>query len=289
MGILTGHVVERIRSATKSHDEAIHNWAISTRTDRNIEAQLIQSLYDFHKACCGTRSPHDDQQHDGVNGLLPRDGAPHLVGAASGQRLRRTSLTLSVDVQPAQRAMDCYSRAFLLSTIDMDPRGKAAAVVSGGVGGSLSSTMESENLTLMAAIMFYNIGLFYHIRLQDMLVVPITSSPQRQQRQQLCPGTRVADLDCWAVRQYYEKANGLLATYLNDTREPLWTFQAAVWHNLADSYRYRIGNDPVAWIYFEQLESIRGWVDDKSDRLFFERAIAMARMQRNACLSATAA
>jgi hypothetical protein len=250
MAIISGHIVERIRSATKSHDLAIHNWAISTRANRTTEAQLIKSLHEFHTACC--HGPHHLQD------------APVVAASCSSERssFRRnsTSMTLSVDVQP-QKAMDCYSRAFLLSTIAMDVEG--------------DGTMDSDSITLLAAIMFYNVGLFYHIQLQAVIVPPSQCAR--------------ADLECWAVRQYYEKSNGLLSRYLESTREPLWTLQAALWHNLADSYRYRIGNDPVAWIYFEQLESIRGWVDDKSDRLFFERAIAIARMQQSACLSATAA
>jgi hypothetical protein len=52
------------------------------------------------------------------------------------------------------------------------------------------------------------------------------------------------------------------------THEPVWTLQAALWHNLADTYRSRMGNDPVAAIYFVQLDSIRCRVEHQSDRVF---------------------
>lgn len=233
MTFITGPVVQRIVMATQLHDRAIKNWAITMDVHRT-ESQLIQSLEQFHNAC---------QKH--------LQDAP-IVNSCS--RFRGT-LALSVDVKPT--VMDCYGRAFLLNTTYVDGE----------------STLDTDNITLMAAIMFYNVGLLYHIRLQD----GVPSSPTAR------------DLDCWAVRQYYEKANTSLGRYMDSTREPLWTLQAAIWHNLADSYRLRIGNDPVSWVYFELLESIHGWMGDKSDRIFFERAIAIARMQQFACMSATAA
>lgn len=233
---LTSALVDQLRLISKSHDDAIKNWAIGHDLV-TAEAQLVKSCHAFHQICL---YHFNDSTHD-----------------ASTSKTFRNAIALSVDVKA--NVMDCYGRAFLLHGIVSSWDTK--------LGGGI----ETESVTLIAAIMFYNIGLLYHMGLESL------------------DQDRIRNLDAWAVRQYYEKANTLLGRYMEQTHEPLWTLQAAIWHNLADSYRLRIANHASSWVYFEQLDAIRGWVGDKSDRMFFDRALTIARMQQNSCQSATAA
>lgn len=242
MVLLTGALVHQLRLISKSHDDAIKSWVI-TNDAVATESHLAKALHGFHQTC---------RKHLQTS----------LSTESSSKRYRRV-IPLSVDVK--RNIMDCYGRAFLLHGI------VESWSTSGGTDSENSALIASESVTLIAAIMFYNIGLFYHMRLQDI------------------SQDSIQNLDSWAVRQYYEKANDLLGRYMEQTRETLWTMQAAIWHNLADSYRLRIANNRASWVYFEQLDAIRGWVVDKSDRVFFERALTIARMQQNACHSATAA
>jgi hypothetical protein len=162
-------------------------------------------------------------------------------------------LPLTVDIHDVSSGSVTYDKAFLLkASIPSDPSTIVDAV------------------SLAAAVVFYNLALFIHHQ---------TTLQVTENRQSL--GANI-------VFQYYEVANDILGKYLERTRRPVWTLQAAIWYNLADCSRFRSSN-PASCVYFGQLEAIVGYLMDKDDRVFFERAIVMARMQMRQCFCATVA
>jgi hypothetical protein len=307
-------IIDRLRAATKSHDEAIQNWAAivgktsiigSPDADHDschsifrmhptcpdtstTESRLVESLHEFYNAC------QKQLQNDAVPPIV-------LIGNVAGHKRRprrclprRNGMTrvgaavepIAVNVKPHQQAMDCYGNAFLVQTMSIGHYDGDDDEDDDSTSSSSFVVLNRPKITLMAAIMFYNVGLFYHIRL-----LREEEEVQHRPRPTNIVVHQGGDSGWRTVRRYYDKANALLGRYMELTRgAPLWmTLQAALWHNLADSYRYRIGNDPVSWIYFTQLDSIKSWVEEDADRVFFDRAVAIARMQQDNCVSATAA
>jgi hypothetical protein len=162
-------------------------------------------------------------------------------------------LPLSVDID-ARTTTVSYDKAFLLkSTVQCGH----------------SSTIQ-DSVSLVAAVVFYNIALFFHHR------VALQATDDQQ------------SLGTSMVMQYYEVANDILGQYIDRTRRPLWALQAALWYNLAECARFHTIT-PSSCVYFGQLEAIVGYLVDKDDRVFFERAVVMARMQMEQCFCATVA
>jgi hypothetical protein len=214
--------------------------------------------------------------------ILP--GESSMVEALLAEALDRVN-TLSKDLLtwPAYKQstdgrktpISSLSSSFVLPlTVDIDARtstvsfNKAFLLKATIVSDRCSSILDS--LSIVAAVVFYNTALFFHHR------VALQTTDERQ------------SLAANMVMQYYEVANDILGKYMDRIRRPLWTLQAAVWYNLADCARFH-AITPASCVYFGQLEAIVGYLADRDDRIFFERAVAMARMQVQQCFCATVA
>jgi hypothetical protein len=100
------------------------------------------------------------------------------------------------------------------------------------------------------------------------------------------------------VRRCYRQANVLLGRFIETARQGrLWTIQAAIWHNIADSVLIDATTTTttscctskkadavtvashydreVVWVNMTQLEAVVGWVDDAEDRAFFRHVISL--------------
>jgi hypothetical protein len=137
-------------------------------------------------------------------------------------------------------------------------------------------------LHLIAAVVFYNTGLFYHMG--------GASRYCRLMKPHFCHQL---------VRRYYRQADVLLGRFMDTTRQQgrlLWTVQAAIWHNLsmnsvvvgtktsaaaANAAYHR----EIVWVNMSQLDAFVGWVEDAEDRTFFLQSIQLANaaMQQNSC------
>jgi hypothetical protein len=174
----------------------------------------------------------------------------------------------------------CFNKAFLLK----------ASVTSGQ--GRTTTADQMESVFIAAAVVLYNVALFFQHQ-HNGIAEPSQSPHHLQQRQQQDQPKAAATPSCSFnesyVEKYYRVADKVLSEYMKFTRRPLWTLQAAIWYNLADSTRLQQAVTPASCRYFGQLETIMELLPDPDDLLFFKHHIAVARMQMAHCYCAVVA
>jgi hypothetical protein len=228
------------------NDEAIYKWVLMPGGSLVLVESLLTEALDRINAL--SRDLLARQTY------YSADGRKTPSSSSSSSSSSSFVLPLSVDID-ARTTTVSYDKAFLL---------KATVQC-----GHSSSTIQ-DTVSLVAAVVFYNIALFFHHQ------VALQATDDQQ------------SLGTSMVMRYYEVANDILGKYLDRTRRPLWAFQAALWYNLAECARFHTIT-PSSCVYFGQLETIVGYLVDKDDRVFFARAVAMARMQMEQCFCATVA
>lgn len=215
---------DRLLEIVRTNDLALHYWSILDY--QNAENLLSQSLTLLLKHCRDT--PLNQTNH-------------WKRGAAT------TTMVAKVNVGNSDRTETIgstrpYEQAFLLYPME--------------------SCVKRGPVELIAAVVFFNIGLFYHLQVGCGSV----SHPDQALRYHL-------------IQKYYGKADVLLGRFMDASRVSLWTFQAAIWHNLTE---IEIGQSQFrdTDVYMSQLEAFVGWVDDIDDRRFFAQSICRARNLR---------
>lgn len=122
----------------------------------------------------------------------------------------------------------------------------------------LNDESSLDSATIAFAVVFYNMGLFFHHQLEAK-----------------------AKIDPKITTEYYLAANRLLTNYMDRTRRPLWSLQAAIWHNVSECCAQYHQCPRVNNVYFGQLETIIGYVMDSEERSFFQTAVLAVRLQPN--------
>lgn len=215
------------------NDDAVLRWALRSSTD---ESELIRNLLDTTSeqvhALSRTLLVQPDRQQK-VSPLIPCQSEPSESSSF---------VLLPVDVGPLEGSTTvCLSRAFQVKTT------------------SFSDNILND-LSLIAAVVFYNKALFFH------------------QQAELENDHNTSAV----ISRYYKISNSILME-TNGRMKPtrmIWSFQAAVLYNLADCDRSPCN--------FALLEELLPKLHDSGENSFFRRAIAVAKMQFVTCCSATA-
>jgi hypothetical protein len=266
------------------NDEAIYKWAINSDSNE-AQALLTQAL---HRVNALSKTLMSLERHK-RSIFLQTTSIATKSGNSTIKSIKAKNNSVVVDranapfVVPLPVDIDtnsvssCFSKAFLL-------KASVASISSGG-------TMESIFIT--TAVVFYNVALFFHHVAESSQSAPHHSLPQLHHQQSSATAALLSSSSCCSmgsfVEKYYRAADKVLNEYMKSTRRPLWTFQAAIWYNMADCTRWQQAATPASCQYFGQLETILNLLTDPEDLEFFQRAIAMAKMQMANCYCAVVA
>lgn len=220
-----------LTEVARTNDEAIFHWATSSSSSQHTEVHLIKTLDTIQQ----------------LSSFIMQKLPPHHQNECSMRPSFVLPLTVRIDSPEAVSLT--FNKAFLL---------KATIL------GDASIT---DSLSIAAAVVFYNIALFF------------------QMKEAVCGVSTISQ-----VMRYYELSNGILGQYIERTRRPVWSLQAAVLHNLdyTRTDQSMVPNN-ASTVYFEQLQAIVGYITDGEDMMFFKRAVAVAQMQLQQCCCATMA
>jgi hypothetical protein len=258
------------------NDLAIEQWIRHALV--GTEDNLTKALNCLHTLCraklYATAGRHDRMKPSSPSSRPPDDSGSQLTF------LGMTAVSVGVE-SSSPKTMDVFSRAFLFNTTSRTNN---------------SWIIMDDSLDVIAAILFYNAALFYH--LQQGEGEERDAAHQRGGAVTTRSTTTLSNRDRYGfVVRYYEKADRLLSRYLECHRRPLWLFQAALWHNIGKCYQQRaICDCPhlASYVYLDQVKAIVNWIEDPLDRAFFKCAGVDGAMQQLAqqerqCSSARAA
>jgi hypothetical protein len=294
------------------NNEAIKNWlALDHVTAECLQGQSLTLL---HKLCQNMARRH---RHHGKKQKLQNRNNSIKPGQSSVKpsSIRNSKVTLpsppvvaaTLQLQRAYGGSSSggigrpYQKAFLLNPTLVK-----------------SGSFDQESIQLIAAAIFYNAGLFYHL---GSGVGPTIGTSTTTSGGRLLPPPPFLDptFRSQLVRRYYRRADTLLGRFMDTTRQPrLWTFQAAIWHNLADNAVGLAMDSPppspppsssslstststtpppspspttitaaaayqtmAVWVNLSQLEAFVNWVEDAEDRSFFHYSIRLAQVLRS--------
>jgi hypothetical protein len=267
------------------NDAAIYKWAVDN--DRQeARALLTQAL---HRVNALSKTLLSRQQQRWRKRSIAqattttsskKSAMKHKSGTAALDTAAQDPFIVPLPVDIDTKCVNvCFNKAFLLK----------ASVTSGG-GRTTADQMES--VFIAAAVVLYNVALFFQHQ-HNSIAEPSPSPHHLQQRQQQDQPAAAAALPSpfheSYVEKYYRVADKVLSEYMKFTRRPLWTLQAAIWYNLADSTRFQQAVTPASCRYFGQLETIMELLPDPDDLMFFKHHIAVARMQMAHCYCAVVA
>jgi hypothetical protein len=272
------------------NDLAIEQWI---RHDLvGTEQNLAKALNCLH-ALCRTKLNATASRHDRKKPSSSSSRTSAAVKTAvaapppdhSGSQLTFLGITpVSVGVESSPpRTMDVFSRAFLFNT----------------TGRTYNSwiTMD-DSLDVIAAVLFYNAALFYHLQPGEGEEEEGDAAHQRGGAVTTIKTNTLSNRDRYGfVVRYYEKADRLLSRYLECHRRPLWLLQAALWHNIGKCYQQRAICDcphVASYVYLDQVKAIINWIEDPLDQAFFkcagiDGAMQQLAQQERQCSSARAA
>jgi hypothetical protein len=266
-------MVRMMSDIVRWNDEAIKNWTVLDL--ERTECLFAQTLTLLHTLCQNLAPPPlpPGQQSDSTSSSPP----PTSINRAPTTRTKsfiiidnsfHNNFTAKSNVpipnlQPTESSAGTrpYAKAFLLSPL---------------INGVDHDREESATIHLIAAIVFYNTGLFYHLG----------GASRRYGRCMMDHHFCHHQL----VRRYYRQADALLGRFMDTTRQGrrlLWTVQAAIWHNLSMNSAVVVGTKKntnaaaayhreIVWVNMSQLDAYVGWVEDAEDRTFFLQSIQMA-------------
>jgi hypothetical protein len=258
------------------NDEAVMNWLANDH--ETAECLFSHAVTLLHRLCHRLVQDHPQQQQY----HQPRKQRISTAENAYHQQAFSCFITKANVAMPNLLSADDssigrpYQKAFLL-----------VAMIQG-----LKNCDQKHMIHLIVAVVFYNTGLFYHLG----------GTPRRCQLAMMRGGDDPL-FRGQMVRRCYRQANVVLGRFMETTRQGrLWTIQAAIWHNIADSvlidavtttttttFTTSCGaskkaaavavashyDREVVWVNMTQLEAVVGWVEDAEDRAFFRHVITL--------------
>lgn len=271
------------------NDAAIYKWAVDD--DRQeAHALLTQALHRVNALCKTLLSLQQQRRrkrsiaHATTTTRTKKSAMKAKSGIAAFDTAAQDPFIVPLPVDIDTKSVNvCFDKAFLLK-----------ASVTGGGGRTTADQIES--VFIAAAVVLYNVALFFQHHPNH--IAEPSQSPhhlqqqQRKRQQQDQPAGAAAlssAINESYVEKYYRVADKVLSEYMKFTRRPIWTLQAAIWYNLADSTRCQQAVTPASCRYFGQLETILELLPDPDDMVFFKHAIAVARMQMSHCYCAVVA
>jgi hypothetical protein len=211
------------------NNEAIKNWlALDHVTAECLQGQSLTLL---HKLCQSLARRH---RHHGKKQLTNRNSIKTGQLSAKPSSIRISKVTLP-------------SPPVVAATLQLQ-RSSCGGSFSGGIGRPYqkafllnptlvkSGSFDQESIHLIAAVIFYNAGLFYHLGSGVGPTIGLTTTTTAGGCLLPPPPYLDPTFRSQLVRRYYRQADALLGRFMDTTRQArLWTFQAAIWHNLADN------------------------------------------------------
>jgi hypothetical protein len=270
------------------NDAAIYKWAVDN--DRQeASALLTQALHRVNALSKTLLSLQQQRRRKRsiaqatTTTSTKKSAMKHKIGISALDTAAQDPFIVPLPVDIDTKCVNvCFNKAFLLK----------ASVTSGGGRNTTADQMES--VFIAAAVVLYNVALFFQHQ-HNGIAEPSQSPYHLQQRQRIqqdqsaAAAALASEFNESYVEKYYRVADKVLSEYMKVTHRPLWTLQAAIWYNLADSTRFQQAVTPASCRYFGQLETIMELLPDPDDLLFFKHHIAVARMQMAHCYCAVVA